>query len=285
MTLSRARFLTSASTTHHGASGMSVLANIASLARENSTHRGQLPAPGRVLQSRLEAPLLLGVADREPVLDQRDPAPDEHALELRARAEELHVLVVGAEPHDPFDPGAVVPGPVEQDHLPPGRQMGDVPLEVPQALLDVTGCRQGDDPGEPRVEHLGDALDRPALTCGVPALEDDDDAQATSADVLLLLDQLHLQPDELILVVDEVDLAGRTRHRSNGRLGRSGSGHDAEGRPAPTLRQPCPAWSMTDPDPRRDRQEAPSMRHASATRRPSDRDGTSLCWSAFSGSR
>src|SRR4028119_2392421 len=35
----RARFLTSASTTHHGASGMSVAANIASLAREKSTQR------------------------------------------------------------------------------------------------------------------------------------------------------------------------------------------------------------------------------------------------------
>jgi hypothetical protein len=39
MTLSRARFLTSASTTHHGASGMSVTANMSSLAREKSTHR------------------------------------------------------------------------------------------------------------------------------------------------------------------------------------------------------------------------------------------------------
>jgi hypothetical protein len=39
MTLSRARFLTSASTTHQGASGMSVAASIASFAREKSTHR------------------------------------------------------------------------------------------------------------------------------------------------------------------------------------------------------------------------------------------------------
>src|SRR4028118_2304215 len=126
----RARFLTSASTTHHGASGMSVAANIASLAREKSTQRlrasrsiglsfqrlvgscsrawnrfpclvaptraqdrrrgapprpssarrrrapgGAVPALGGVVAPRLEPLLLLGVAHREPVLEQRDPAP------------------------------------------------------------------------------------------------------------------------------------------------------------------------------------------------------------------
>src|SRR4028118_1618104 len=137
----RARFLTSASTTHHGASGMSVAANISSLAREKSTQRLRAsrsiglsfqrlvgsarrfwnrrscsasltenqyltttiplrtscrsnsrqdrsragpPARGRVGQALLEPAFLLGVADREPVLDDDDPAADELPLELRA---------------------------------------------------------------------------------------------------------------------------------------------------------------------------------------------------------
>ena len=81
--LSRARRLSSASTTHHGASGMSVCTNISSLARENSTHGrgdarsfvGELPRASSGRPGATEAPLLLLVADREPVLAQQDRRP------------------------------------------------------------------------------------------------------------------------------------------------------------------------------------------------------------------
>src|SRR3954454_17719894 len=207
-------------------------------------HGAELPALGRVLQPGLEAPLLLGVAHGEPVLDQHDPAADEHALEFRARTEELHVLLVGAESHDPFHAGAVVPGPVEQDHLARSGQVGDVALEVPLALLALGRRRERSDSGGTRIERLGDALDRTSLAGGVPALEDHDDPQALRADVLLLLDQLDLQPRELLIVVLDVDLAARPRRLFHRRLGPTGSGHDAEDRPAPRGRQPCPARSM-----------------------------------------
>ena len=237
ITFSRARFFTSASTTHHGACGMSVAANIASLARENSTQRLRASRSiglsfqrlVGILQPRLEAALLLGVTDGEPVLDQPDPAADEHPLELGAGAQELLVLLVGAEPHDPLDAGAVVPGPVEQDHLAPAGQVGDVALEVPLPLLALGGRRQRDDPGGAGVERLGDPLDRPALAGGVAALEDHDDPQAPRADVLLLLDQLDLQPGQLLLVVRGVDPAGRRPPLLEQRRGPSRSGHGPRG--------------------------------------------------------
>ena len=86
-------------------------------------HRAELPAAHRVGDARLEAALLLLVADREPVLHEDDPRAHEHPLELRARAHELLVLLVGAEAHDALDAGAVVPAAVEQDHLAGGGQM------------------------------------------------------------------------------------------------------------------------------------------------------------------
>src|SRR3712207_7493531 len=52
------------------------------LFRSLEVHRAELPALGRVLEPRLEALLLLGVADREPVLDQRS---EEHTSELQSR--------------------------------------------------------------------------------------------------------------------------------------------------------------------------------------------------------
>src|ERR1041384_4057936 len=71
--------------------------------------RAQLPALNRVLQTGLEAALLLLVADREPVLQQHDSRTLDDALELRTGAHELLVLLVGAEAHHPLDAGAVVP--------------------------------------------------------------------------------------------------------------------------------------------------------------------------------
>ena len=153
MQFSRARRLSSASTVYHGASGVSVCSEHLVLGRENSTqrvarlevHRAQLPAPQRILRALLEAPLLLGVADREPVLEQDDPVAHEHALELRARAQELAVLLVGAEAHHVLDAGAVVPGAVEQHDLAGRRQVGDVALEVPLRPLALGRRAERDD--------------------------------------------------------------------------------------------------------------------------------------------
>src|SRR5207245_6604264 len=57
-------------------------------------HGAQLPALAGIVDAPQEPPLLLVIADREPVLDDDDPRAHEHALELRARAHELVVLLV-----------------------------------------------------------------------------------------------------------------------------------------------------------------------------------------------
>src|SRR5438093_4324243 len=104
-------------------------------------HWAELPALAGIVDASKEARLLLLIADREPVLDEHDPRAHEHALELRARAHELVVLLVGAEAHHPLDAGPVVPAAVEQHHLARRRQVLNVALEVPLRALFLGGCR------------------------------------------------------------------------------------------------------------------------------------------------
>src|SRR5205823_13801702 len=101
-----------------------------------------------------------------------------------------------AESKDLLDAGSVVPASIEQDDLAGGRQRLDVALEVPLRPLAVARFRQRDDPGRPRVQVLGDPLDRAALPGGVAPLEDHDDARARRLDPLLHLHELLLQAEQ-----------------------------------------------------------------------------------------
>ena len=152
----------------------------------------ELPLLRRIVQTRLEAALLLLVADRQPVLDEDDPRPQQLALELRAAAHELLVLLLRAEAHDVLDAGAVVPAAVEQHHLAGGRQMRHVALEVPLRALPLRRRAERDRPHHARVRLLGDPLDRPALAGRVATLEDHHDLQALVADPLLQAHELDL---------------------------------------------------------------------------------------------
>src|SRR6202142_3599505 len=160
-------------------------------------HGRQLPALRRVVQAVLEPALLLRVGDAEPVLDQDDAAPHEHPLELGAGAQELLVLLLGAEAHDPLHAGSVVPAAVEKDDLAGGRQVDDVALEIPLSPLALGGRREGHDAREAGIQGLHDPLDRAALAGRVPTLEDDHDLEAARLDPLLPLDQLDVQASEL----------------------------------------------------------------------------------------
>src|ERR1039457_3926506 len=91
----------------------------------------QLPVFERVVQAKLKAPLLLLVADGEPVLDKDQPRVDEQLFEDRALAEELAVLIVAAIAHDVLDARSVVPGAIEQNDLAGRWQVLDVALEIP----------------------------------------------------------------------------------------------------------------------------------------------------------
>src|SRR5262249_39753474 len=122
----------------------------------------------------------------------------QHLLEERTGSQELLVLLVGAEAHDAFDPGAVVPAAIEEDHFTPGWQMRNIALEIPLPTLLLGGRAERDYAADARVEARGDALNDAALAGRIPALEDDDDLEALQAHPLLQLDEFELQANELI---------------------------------------------------------------------------------------
>jgi hypothetical protein len=163
-------------------------------------HRRELPLPHGVRLPGAEPDLLLGVADGEPVLAQEDAVLHQQPLEDRALVQKPAVLLGGTQTHDPLDTGTVVPAAVKQHDLPGGRQLLDIPLEVPLSPLPFGGDRQSRDAGHARVEVLRDPLDRAALSRRVASLEDHDDPFALGTHPFLQNDEISLQTKELLLV-------------------------------------------------------------------------------------
>ena len=165
-------------------------------------HRAELPALRRIVDPRPEPLLLLFVRHREPVLDEDDARPHQHALELRTRAQEFLVFRLRAEPHHVLHARAVVPAAVEQHHFPRGGQVRHVALEIPLRFFLVRGRAQGHHAADAGIQAFRDALDRAALARGVAPLEDRDHPQPLLLDPLLELHQLDLQLGELLLVLE-----------------------------------------------------------------------------------
>ena len=206
--LSRAARLSSASTTHQGASGMSVCTNISSLAREKSTQRSRVArsfsenfhaVSGSAMRSRKRRSCSSSLTENQ-YLRRRMPSSTSIRSKVGHWCRKRRYSCGRAVPHHPLDAGAVVPGPVEQGDLAGRRQLLDVPLEVPLGPLALRRRRQRDDAGHPRVEVLRDPLDGAALAGGVAALEDDDQPLPGRGHPLLQGDELGLQPQELALV-------------------------------------------------------------------------------------
>ena len=208
MQLRRARFLSTASTTCQGASGMWValehhllgLGVLLPAPARLEVHRAQLPLLQRIVDAHQEAQMLLLVGDREPIFDQDDARAHQHALELRRGLEELLVFLVGAEAHDALDARAVVPAAVEQHDFAAGGQVRGVALEIPLAALALARRRQRRDAADARIEPLRDALDDAALARGIAPLEQHDDLELLVHDPVLQLDQFALQPQQLLEV-------------------------------------------------------------------------------------
>ena len=78
--------------------------------------------------------------------------------------------------------------------------MLNVALKVPLAPLHVARLVERDDARGTRVQMLHESLDGPALACGVPPLEQDDDLPSGALDPALDLQQLHLEPGLVPLV-------------------------------------------------------------------------------------
>ena len=124
-----------------------------------------------------------------------------------AEAQELFVLVLGAEAHDVLDPGAVVPAAVEQHDLPGGRQVGGVALEVPLRALALAGGGKRRDAAGAWIQEGDDAFDHPVLARRVAALEQHHQPLLGGDHPLLHVDELGLQAQQLLLVLLVAELA------------------------------------------------------------------------------
>src|SRR5262249_27976161 len=136
---------------------------------------------------------LLFVADLEPVFDQLNTAVDNEQLELGADLEKTVVLVVGAEAHDAFDAGPVVPAAVKDHDFTGRRKVRYVALQIQLSLLSIGRRRQRHDAEHARTDPLGDGLNRAALPGGVAAFEDHDDTQVFALDPVLQCAELDLE--------------------------------------------------------------------------------------------
>jgi hypothetical protein len=112
----------------------------------------------------------------------------------------MPVLLLGAEAHDVFDAGAVVPAAVKDDDFAGCRKMLDIPLHEHLCLLAIGRRRQRDNPEHARAHPLGDGLDGTALAGRVAALEYDDDPQPFLFHPVLQAAKLNLQLAQLLLV-------------------------------------------------------------------------------------
>src|SRR5262245_56869763 len=119
------------------------------------------------------------------------------------------VLLFGAESHDGFDAGAVVPTAIENDDLARGRELLDVSLREHLRLFPVRRRRQCDDAKHARTDPLGDRLDSSAFPRGVATLEYDDDAQPLVFDPLLQMAELDLELAEFLFIGFPFQLAVR----------------------------------------------------------------------------
>ena len=151
------------------------------------------------------------------------------------------MLLLGAVAHHPLDVRAVVPAAVEQDHLPGGRQVLDVPLEVPLRLLALG--RHGS-----ATTRTVRGLVRSVIRLITPPLPAEPrpskitgDLEPLGGDPVLQQHQLLLEPGHLRLVHDGRAAALGVVRRGRGR---TAAGHDdvvgalGAARSAPACPQP-----------------------------------------------
>src|SRR6185503_1387842 len=132
---------------------------------------GELPGLQRVFLASFEASKLLLVADMEPELDQDHSLVGECALEAVDLVVGAQPLLAGGEALDALHQRSPVPGSIEDGHSAPSRKHGkESPQEV-VALLVRGRSGELDHADVTRIDLSHEALDRPTLARGVPALE------------------------------------------------------------------------------------------------------------------
>ena len=136
--------------------------------------------------------VLLVFSDLKPNLDQPDAAVDHEFFDGRTEVQEAFVLLLGAEAHDVFDAGAVVPTAIENHDFTGGWKSLDVALQVQLGFLAIGRSGEGDDAKYPRAHPFGDGFDGPALSGGITSFEQYDDAHALLSHPILQMAELHL---------------------------------------------------------------------------------------------
>ena len=134
--------------------------------------RAQLPALERVGQAFGKALFLLLLVHGQPVLEKQHAIVGKHLLEHRRLLQEGLGLLRGAEPHDTLHPRPVVPAAVEQHDLATRRQILQVALEVPLALLAFGRFGQRHGAALAWVHALRESCDDAALAGRVAPLDD-----------------------------------------------------------------------------------------------------------------
>ena len=85
------------------------------------------------------------------------------------------MLFLGAEAHDVFDAGAVVPAAVEDDDFSRGGKMLHVALEKHLGFFPIGRSGEGHHPKYARAHFLGESPDCSAFAGGIASFEHDDD--------------------------------------------------------------------------------------------------------------
>ena len=156
-------------------------------------NRGELPHLERIVTAIMEPLELHLAANRQPELEQVNAIPGDAPLEFGRFFQEMFGLLGGAEAHDLFDAGAVVPGAIKQHRLGGGGHPFDIALEIPLRALAIVGLGQRRDDVVARIEIFHIALDGAALAGGIASLEHDHDPLAGRQQVRLQCHQLLLQ--------------------------------------------------------------------------------------------
>src|SRR5215472_215219 len=103
------------------------------------------------------------------------------------------MLLFGAESHDLFYPGTIIPGTVEKSDFPRCRQVRNVTLKIPLPSLALGRDGKRDDSRGAGIQVFHEALYGTAFACRVTALKDHYDTAARILDPVLQLEQLDLE--------------------------------------------------------------------------------------------
>src|SRR3954451_15727795 len=93
-------------------------------------HGAKLPCSHGIVNAFEKPPVLLLLADFEPVLDENNAVVLDESLEPWDHADKVFVLLIRAKTHHMFYQGTVIPTAVKEDHLSRGRHMDHIALRI-----------------------------------------------------------------------------------------------------------------------------------------------------------